>query len=263
MVVSRGCPGRCTYCYGKYLGNKVRFRTVDQIVDEITHLINNYEIREISFYDDTFTTYPSLVRDVCRKIMEDKLDITWSCFSRVNTVDEETLGMMKAAGCHQVMYGIESADHGILRNINKRIDLDQATEIIRVTHRIGINVRSAFMLGNPGETEETIQRTIDYAKTTNSDFAVFNITTPFPGSAMFDWADQNGYLITKDWSKYDLATIVMRLPTIEPEVVEKYYRKAYRKFYLRLTYIMRRFFRIRSWADIKMNYFAFKTLIGF
>ncbi len=263
MVVSRGCPGRCTYCYGKYLGNKVRFREADQIVDEIDHLVNNYGVREVSFYDDTFTTYTALVDEVCRKIVSRRLDVTWSCFSRVDRVNEQTLTLMKQAGCHQIMYGIESGDPEILKNVNKKIDLEKAYEVVRITQKTGINVRAAFMFGNMGETVSSMKKTIRYAKRLKPDFAVFNITTPFPGSAMFKWADENGYLLTRDWSKYDLATIVNRLPTVEPETIKKYYRTAYKGFYLNPVYLLKRFFRMRSFNDIKMNYYAFRALLNF
>ncbi len=263
MVVSRGCPGRCSYCYGKYLGNKIRFRTSDQIVDEINFLVDNYNIREISFYDDTFTTFPSLVNDVCTEIVSRKLDITWSCFSRIDRVNEETLSLMKKAGCHQIMYGIESGDPKILKNINKNIDLDRANNIVKLTQKAGINVRAAFMFGNIGETEFSMKKTINYAKKLKADFAVFNITTPFPGSEMYTWADENGYLLTKDWSKYDLATIVNSLPSVNQETIKKYYRKAYKNFYLRPNYILKRFFKMRTLNDLKMNYYAFRALINF
>lgn len=261
IIVSRGCPGRCTYCYGKYLGNRVRFRTAEQIVDEITFLMREYGIKDITFYDDTFTTFQNLVQDVCGIMIARKIDLTWCCFSRVDTVNEETLRMMKRAGCHQILYGVESADQQILKNINKNIDLEQAQGIITLTKKIGITVRTSFMIGNPGETEETIQKSIEFAKNSSSDLVSFNITTPFPGSSMFDWADANGHLITKDWKKYDLATIIMRLPTIAPESLLYYYRKAHRDFYLRPRFLLNRIMSVRSWDQFRVNVRAFLGLL--
>jgi len=262
MMVSRGCPGRCTYCFGPYLGKKVRFRTADQIVEEIELLTTRYGIREISFYDDTFTTFPALVQEVCRTLLDRKVDLTWSCFSRVDRVDQDTLLLMRKAGCHQIMYGIESADPQILKNINKRIDLARAREVVRLTRKAGIRVRAAFMLGNPGETEESMRRTTRFAKELRPDFVVYNITTPFPGSEMFAWAEGNGHLLTRDWEKYDLATAVLDLPTVGHETVRRAYRAAYRGFYLRPSYVARRLLGTRSWQDIKMNWYAFKSLVS-
>ena len=113
---------------------------------------------------------------------------------------------MRAAGCHQILFGIESADPDILRNIRKPIDIEQTRKAVRMVQEAGIAVRAAFMFGNPGETVETMRRTIDFAKKLDPDIALFNITTPYPGTQMFEWARRNGYLRTLDWNDYDLAS---------------------------------------------------------
>jgi anaerobic magnesium-protoporphyrin IX monomethyl ester cyclase len=263
MITSRGCPGRCTFCKGNVLGEKIRFRSAQKIIEEIIFLQNNYGIRDITFYDDTFTTNKQNVRDFCSLILKNKLDLTWCCFSRVDTVDQELLFEMKRAGCHQIMYGVESADKDILKNINKRITLEKVKDTIEATKKAGIDTRLAFMLGNPGETEETIKKTIKFAIFLNPDLVSFNITTPYPGTEMFAWADKNNFLLHKNWQKYDLSKPVMELPTISSKKVLEYYKKAYRQFYLRPAYVLKRLSKLKSLEDIENNFNALKSLLSF
>ena len=250
IITTRGCPGKCTFCLGSYLGGKVRMHSTRYIIDEIKMLIRDYGIREISFYDDTFTAYRNKVRDFCNIIIEEKIDITWSCFARVDFVDGDILRLMKASGCHQIMYGIESGSNEILRNIKKKTSLEKAVEIVAITKKIGIECRAAFMLGNPGETLQTMKQTLDFAKRLDPDIALFNITTPYPGTEMYDWAGKNGYLKTKDWSRYDLSTAVMELPGLKSVEVEEFYKKAHHEFYGRPSYLIKRLFKIRSFNEL-------------
>ena len=263
MITSRGCPGRCTFCKGNILGERIRFRPARKIFDEIVFLQNNYGIGDICFYDDTFTTHKQNVKDFCELILKNQFDLTWSCFSRVDTVDFETLKKMKKAGCHQIMYGVESADPKILENLNKRFTLQKVEETVWATKKAGLNIRLAFMIGSPGETEETVKKTIKYAIYLDPDFVSFNITTPYPGTEMFSWAEKNKFLIHKDWQRYDLATPVMELPTISSEKVLSYYKKAHRQFYFRPSYILKRLTKIRSLEDIKMHIKSFIDLVQF
>ncbi len=263
MITSRGCPGRCTFCKGNILGERIRFRSAQKIFDEIIFLQKNYGIRDICFYDDTFTAHKQNVKDFCDLILKKNLDLTWSCFSRVDTVDFETLKKMKKAGCHQIMYGVESAEPKILENLNKRFTLQKVEETIFATKKAGIDTRLAFMIGSPGETEETIKKTIKYAIYLDPDFVSFNITTPYPGTEMFSWADKNKFLIHKDWQRYDLATPVMELTTISSEKVLSYYKKSHRQFYLRPSYILKRLTKIRNIEDLKMHIKSFINLVKF
>ena len=263
IITSRGCPGQCTFCKGNFLGERIRFRSAGKIIEEIIFLQKNYGIKDITFYDDTFTKNRKNVRDFCSLILKNNLDLTWCCFSRVDTVDFEILQEMKKAGCHQIMYGVESADQEILNNLKKRITLQKVEETVAATKKVGMEVRLAFMIGNPGDTEETVKKTIKYAVFLDPDVVTFNITTPYPGTEMFDWAEENNYLIHKDWARYDLSKPVMELPTISSEKVVDYYKKAYRQFYLRPSYILKRLVKIRSREDFKRNFLPFINFINF
>jgi radical SAM superfamily enzyme YgiQ (UPF0313 family) len=240
MVTSRGCPGKCTFCFSGMFGSRIRFMSPKRVVEHIIYLKSNYGTKEISFYDDTFTANRERVRELCSLLIKEKIDITWSCFARVDTVEPALLKLMKEAGCHQIMYGFESSDENILKAMKKRINPRSNENVVRWTREAGIDVRGAFMLGNPGETEETMAGTIEYAKTLGIQIAIFNITTPYPGTAMFNWALEEGFLKHREWSFYDLAHPILELPSVSSSIVQKYYYKAYIAFYLRVNYIFAR-----------------------
>jgi radical SAM superfamily enzyme YgiQ (UPF0313 family) len=261
MLATRGCVGRCTFCY-RIFGPSLRCRSGLALAQEARHLQERYGIREVCFYDDTFTAVKKEIHEFCRGLRELKVDLTWSCFSRIDAVDEDTLRAMKEAGCHQIMYGFESASEEILRNVGKRVDLEQAAEAVRITRKVGIDIRAAFMLGNPGETEQTMEETLQYAMRLRPELVIFNIATPFPGTEMFDWASQQGLLKTRDWENYDLAHAVMELPTLSAEKVREFYQKAYRRFYLRPRYIAARLASIRSLGDVAQAIRGLRAVTG-
>lgn len=260
MVTTRGCPGRCTFCSTRAMGERIRVRDASLLADEIEFLVKNYGIKEISFYDDTISWHKVNFTRTLEEIIRRKLDITWSCMSRVDMVDYEMLCLMKRAGCHQVGYGIESSSPEILKNVKKSMDLSVVPNRVRDTKRAGLDVRLMFMFGNPGETPKTMRDTLRYALSMKSDLYVFNITVPFPGTEMFAWAESNGYLGTRNWDHYDLSHAVMRLPTVGPDELIAFYRQAYRTAYLRPGALARRaarFLRPREWvtAFYNANYF--------
>ncbi len=259
MTMTRGCPGKCTFCNSAETA--LRTRSAEHVVNEIQKLQVRYGIREVSFYDDTLTIFKPQVARMCELIVERGIDLTWSCFARTDCVSPPLLAKMRAAGCHQILFGIESADPDILRNIRKPIDIEQTRKAVRMVQDAGIAVRAAFMFGNPGETVETMRRTIDFAKHLDPDIALFNITTPYPGTQMFEWARKNGYLRTLDWNDYDLANSVLELPTVSSAEINRMYKIAYREFFFRPSYLFRRLFKMRSWDDIKCNFRALRSIM--
>jgi len=262
MITSRGCPGTCTFCYSGMFGTKIRFMSAERVFEHIDSLRTRYGIREISFYDDTFTASRKRVDQLCTLLTANKTDISWSCFARVDTVTPEILRIMKKAGCHQICYGFESADEGVLQNINKRISEKNVWNAATWTREAGIDIRGAFMLGNPGETEESIGKTIDYSRDLGIQFSTFNIATPFPGTAMFAWAQKEGVLGHENWDLYDLAHPVLELPTVSTAVVQDCYYRAYREFYLRPSYIVKRLLSIRTGYEMMMYVKAFMGIVS-
>ncbi|MBF0422344.1 MAG: cobalamin-dependent protein [Magnetococcales bacterium] len=261
MTTTRGCPARCTFCNSANI--RLRRRSAEKIFAEMAMLVHTFHVREIQFYDDTFTVFPSNIKKLCRMIIDQGLDVTWSCFARADYVNPELLHIMKQAGCHQIMYGIESADEKILANIQKNCSREKSIQAIAMTRAAGIDSRCTFMLGNPGETVATIRATIRLAQELNPDIAVFNITMPFPGTHMFRWAKEQGYLRCEDWDSYDLGTPILMLPTISADEIISMYRLAYRSFYLRPRFILSRLRRIQSLDDFKVLLRGAIGLAGF
>ena len=261
IITSRGCPGKCTFCYSGMFGEKIRYLSAENVYRQIIYLKTNYGIREISFYDDTFTANLRRVEQLCRLIISNRIDITWSCFARVDTVNPGILQLMKAAGCHQIMYGFETTDENILKAVNKRVKLSQYENVIAWTRDAEIDIRGAFMLGSPEETQASMEATIEYAKKIDIQYAIFNITTPFPGTDLFNWAAQTGYLRHKHWAEYDLSHVILSLPSVTPQKVQDYYKKAYREFYFRWSHIKARLLNIRTLDDLRMYFTAARGFI--
>jgi len=262
IITSRGCPGMCSFCYSGMFGSKIRFMAAENVIKQIDMLQKKYGIKEISFYDDTFTANRKRVQEICERIIAIGMKVSWSCFARVDTVSPELLLLMKKAGCHQVGYGFESPDEEILRNINKKISTDKIAEAVKWTKEAGIDVRGAFMFGNIGETADTLQKTLDYSISLGIQYAIYNITTPFPGTALYDQAKKENMLSHSDWDKYDLSHVILDLPSVRQEVISEYYAKAYKRFYVRPRYIFERLTAIRTLDDISIYWRAFTGLIG-
>jgi anaerobic magnesium-protoporphyrin IX monomethyl ester cyclase len=261
MLTSRGCPGVCTFCYKQMFGSKTRYRSAQSLVTEIEYLIKHHGIKEIVFYDDTFTVHKDNVRKFCELLISKKIKLSWSCMSRIDCIDENLLVLMKQAGCHQICYGVESADVQVLKNIKKHIALNKVEKICLATKKAGIDLRLAFMLGNPGDTEASMNKTIDLAIRLKPDLVQFNITTPYPGTEMFAWAKAHNYLNTENWEDYDLSRAVMDLPEAPAKLVEKYYKLAYRRFYFRWNYVIVRIIQTLDPRRLLVDLKAFIRLL--
>lgn len=259
MLMTRGCPGKCTFCNSAE--TTLRARSADLVVEEIAHLKERYGIREIQFYDDTFTVLKQNCLRFCQLMKERKLGVSWTAFVRTDCFNEQLAQALIDGGCHQVMFGVESGDDEILRNIRKPIDRKKTGEAVRLAQRVGLEVRATFMLGNPGETTASMRRTIDYALKLEPDLALFNVTTPYPGTQMFDWAKREGYLNTEDWGEYELSRTIMSLPTVTEQEIRDYYAQAHREFYNRPVTFWRRAKRIRSLSHILDNVHAFFYIV--
>lgn len=262
MITSRGCPGKCTFC-SKTLGNQLVFRSAERIFEEIQYLINNYEIKQILFYDDTFTVWKENVKKLCQLLIENKVDVTWTCFARVDYIDFNLLQLMHQAGCHQIMYGVENINEIVLKNINKKINKEQVIKAVNWTKSAGIECRLAFMIGNPGDTKEIVEENIKFAIELDPDLIIVNITTPFPGTEMFKWAKEKDLIITYDWDNYDLSQQIMRLPNINEKETQELYKLMYRKFYFRPKVILKKIFSIRSMYDIHILFDGMQALMSF
>ncbi|MFC2162169.1 B12-binding domain-containing radical SAM protein [Candidatus Altiarchaeota archaeon] len=186
IMTSRGCPFGCTYCFKQLFGMKYRTRSPENIYDEIVQLTKDFGYRNFYFIDDLFTFDPERVKSLCDMIKDNGLDIKWQCLARVDKVDHELLRIMKDAGCYKIHFGIESASQEILATIQKAINLDQVRKAVADCKELGIQTKGYFMLALPGDTEATMRKTIGFAYELDLDESMFSVTTPFPGTKMWN-----------------------------------------------------------------------------
>ena len=259
IVTSRGCPYRCAYCAGPLIFGKThRFHSVKRVIEEIKLLKERYKADSIQFFDETFTINRKRVIELCDEIIREKLGLEWSCFTRANLVDRELLRKMKQAGCYLIFYGLESGVRRLLDLIQKDITLEQSEEAVRMTHEAGIETWASFMLGLPSETKEDTEQTIDFAIKVNPTFVQFPITTPFPGTRLYDLALKYGKLKT-DWENFTTWDKVVFISNGRTEKeIEKAVKKAYRRFYLRPASMLKRIKSV-SKLPLKKSFALVKT----
>jgi radical SAM superfamily enzyme YgiQ (UPF0313 family) len=186
ILSSRGCPYNCSYCFKGIVGRIYRQRSAENIIAELRQVIAGYGVRNFYFIDDLFAVNERRLRELTQRLIDEKLDIRWQCLDRVDKVTPELLGLMYRAGCRELHYGIESGNQQVLDAIGKRITLEQVRQAVKWTHDSGILVKGYFMLGLPGDTEETMEQTIQFASELELDEAMFSLTTPFPGTRLWD-----------------------------------------------------------------------------
>lgn len=244
IITSVGCPHHCSYCAVKIIHSSLFFRSCPKIIEEIKYCIDRFGIRDFRFYDDCFTIDRNRVMELSRLIIDEGLDISWNCLSRVDCVDFEMLRLMKKAGCYQVSYGIDGGTEMSLRIINKRTTLDAARHAIRITKRAGLESSASFLIGIPGQTIEDMGLTIKFAEELSPDIANFYILKAYPGTRIYDEAKADGTLRDKRWDEYLIQAPPVVKTGVPDEIIIKLLKKAYRSFYFRAEYVWQRFKRI-------------------
>lgn len=260
LVTARGCPGKCTFC-SRVLGNELSVQSPERILAELQVLYHSFGFRQIIFYDDTFISDRKRIEHFCDLLLESDMKISWTCSSRVDKVYPDLLKKMKASGCHQIMYGVESFNTGVLKNINKRTSPDDISFAIRETQRAGIETRVAIMIGNPGDTREILNENIRKLIKLNPDLIQVTITTPLPGSAMFKEKMEAGAILTGDWDRYEGSDNIFEHETLSFKTLNQYYRKTYLRFYLRPSFILRHLFSATSLMKIKIMFTGLTSII--
>ncbi|MCF7907306.1 MAG: radical SAM protein [Candidatus Omnitrophica bacterium] len=207
IVASRGCPFGCSFCLWPQIlfgGKTYRVRDVTDCIDEMEYLVREKGFKSVYFDDDTFNVGKARMLDFCNEIIKRKLDnVPWAIMAKADLMDEEILDKMKEAGLHAVKYGVESASQELVDRCGKCLDLKKAEQMIKYSQHLGIKVHLTFSFGLPGETKETIKKTVDYALKLDPQSVQFSIITPFPGTTLFEELDKKEKILTKNWSLYD------------------------------------------------------------
>lgn len=267
ILTSRGCPYRCTYC-SQILPRVWRMRSPENVVAEWRWLVKDLGAKEIGVLDDSFNIDRMRVLAICDLLISEGLNhVPWIMINgiRANLVDEELLGRMREAGCIRTAFGVESGNQEILDTvIDKRLTLDQIRAAFKAAQSVGMETIGFFIIGLPGETEETIEETICFACELDPLVANFSMATPFPGTEMRETVLEKGRLLAQDWDDYaffeDKPTFEM--DGLPAEVVERKWREAYRRFYLRPSRIVRTLFRKKTWLDLPRTVrMAWRTVV--
>lgn len=254
LITSRGCPYKCIFC--EQGAKQFRGRSAKNVVDEIEVGIKEFGIREYDVFDSSFTINRHRVHAICEEILKRKLQFVWSARTRADCVDKDMLRMMAKAGCNRIYYGIESGNEAILRTLLKESDLNQIKQAVSDTKRVGINTFGYFMIGNPGETRETVEQTIRFSQELELDYAQFSKVTPMPATELYTmFLKETG----RDfWREYILdENVDQAIPRPgcelnEAEVLELT-REAYMRFYYRPSYMMKALFRMKSTEEFRRS----------
>ena len=243
IAASRGCPFHCKFCDTSTFGARVRYYSPAKVVEQMEHLRDRYGVRHVLFVDDLFLASRKRTTEFCNLVIERNVGMTWSCAARVDTVWPPLLALMKRAGCWQISFGLETGDAEMLKKMDKVAKLERSEEAVRETAAAGIRVKGLFMLGYPGETRESIERTKAYVG--RIPMTIMNLTkfTPYPGSPVYrelygtniredHWAKMNGMNFVWTPDGLDAATLDRHYQDI---LKEFYRRRAVRRQYVRLS----------------------------
>ena len=244
MITSRGCPFHCTYCLWPDVmyGHKQRYRSAQNIADEMGLLLGRYKIKEIRFDDDTFALNKHHVMSLCEEILSRGYNkkVKWCCFGHISQSDKHLYKKMAEAGCFRIDFGIESGSPKILHLIRKGIDIKKAKETIKICRSIGLEVYCDFMIAFPHETQEDIEAAIQTAIDLDPDYIQISYTIPYPGTTMYQEGFSQGYLLyPTEWEKYASCEPIVYTGELEPEKLDKLYYHFWKSFYLRPHYVYR------------------------
>lgn len=242
-----GCPFPCDFCIMGTLGHKAR--NIENIISELEY-IKSLGVKEILFHTQTFGANLNLTKELCGRLIEGKFNFSWVCFSRVDVVTPDLLEMMKKAGCHTIIFGVESGSDEILRKYNKKYTTEQIISTIDYCNKIGLETVGTFILGLPEENYSTINHTLNLLKRLKLDYASFNVAVPRLGTNLRKEAIALG-LIDDNFKMMDQSGSKIAMPTtsLNKEKILKYRRKAVCLFYLRPKYLLGRLKKISSFQD--------------
>ena len=226
VITSRGCPYKCIFCSGhRMFGPRVRFRSPGLVVDEIEKLQGDFGLDKINIVDDTFTLNQSHAQTVCEEMLRRNLKVEWSVFARVDRISEDLAQLMNRAGCEWVLFGVESADEGILKTIKKGTTPEDVRRGVKIAAEAGINVFNSFILGLPGESWGTAQKTLAFGDELYQKYGAkygFHMLSPLPGTEIYERAEDYGILIlSRNWARYNANEPITETTTMSTEMVKE------------------------------------------
>ena len=223
MTTSRGCPFQCIFCTGrKLVGPSIRWRHAENVVDEMAH-IASMGFHQVNLADDLFTARKPHAYAVCDEIIRRGVEVTWTSFANVNTVDVPLLSRMREAGCVTVSFGLESGNQEILRNVKKGTKIPNILKAVEACREAGVLAHGSFIVGLPGETTETLRETIEFSKLLREMGAMtgFHMLAPFPGTPVYDEAEKFGIrILTENWDDFHANHAITESDALDRETAE-------------------------------------------
>ena len=202
MMLSRGCPFKCTFCDAPItMGTKLRFWSIERVINDIRFYKEKYGVTNFVFKDSTFTAHKKWAAAFCQALIDADLNIKWRANTRVNLVPPKLLNLMAEAGCYVINFGLESGDVDVLKTIKKECKLEDAMDAFERCRKLGIRTYATFLMGNPGETEASAQATIDFSKRVRPSLCMFFVSTAYPGTPMYIDALKDGSVEPRWWAK--------------------------------------------------------------
>lgn len=257
ILTNRGCPFSCTYCLANQVsGLKNRYRSVENVIGEIRECVEQHGIRNFLFRSDLFTQNKKWVIELCERIMAEKLDISWACNSRVDTINADALKAMKKAGCWIIAFGVEKGTDEALEKINKKATVEQARAALKLTREAGIKRSIYILVGLPDDNREAIHRDIEFAKELDPDFLEIFYPYPFPGTALYKEAVEAGLLEDGVIPKEAYGLPAMPTKHLTMQELADLRTRCLREFYMRPGFIARTLMKTRSTREM-MNYVRF------
>jgi radical SAM superfamily enzyme YgiQ (UPF0313 family) len=256
IIVTRGCPYRCTFCGGRNItGYRVRARSPQSVIEELMFLKRNYNLREFQIIDDNFTSIKSLVVEFCQKLITESMDLIWTCPNgiRLDTLDRDVVELMKKAGCYEVSVGIESGSQKILDDMRKRLTLDLIKEKINLLDSAGISVIGFVMVGYPTDTAETINESMRFVLELHLNRISLTRFVPLPGTPITEKLIESGQY-SRDNISFDSMTydkFIFTPQGISDKALRKLYRKFFFRFYMRPLIILHNILSVRSYKHFK------------
>ncbi len=255
LLTSRGCPYQCIYCSKPITGNTWRARSPEDVVAEWRYLVEELGATEIGITDDVWNLKLDRAKEICRLLIAAGLNrVPWVTVHgmRADHTDAELFELMKQAGCKRVGFGVESGNQAVLDSIKKRQTLDDVRRAFKEARAAGLQTMGFFIFGLPADTEETMEDTIRFALELDPDMANFMIAAPFPGTELWEIARREGRLFSMNWRDYAIHDERARysLPTLPPELVERKWHEANRRFYLRPSQLWRKALNPDTWRRL-------------